>query len=205
MSDRLIHAQEEERRRVARELHDGVGNQIAALTIALATLNRESPSPKTQLLTKMLRDLAQGVRDISHQLHPVMLEFAGLAPALREMCREYGKLSGMSIAVTAGDDLGEIPSGTALCAYRVTQEALQNIAKHSGAKRASVSLTRSGGNLVLQVSDCGKGFDPEVASRSGGLGLVSIRERVRLAGGVIKIESAPGRGAVVKICVPVSR
>lgn len=203
LSDRLIRAQEEERRRVARELHDSVGNQIAALTIALATFNRESPSPKTQWLTKMLRDLAQGVRDISHQLHPVMLEFAGLAAALREMCREYGKLTGMGIAVTAADDLGEIPAGTALCAYRVTQEALQNIAKHSGAKLASVSLTRSGGDLVLRISDGGKGFDPELAGKNGGLGLVSIRERIRLARGALKIESAPGRGTVVRISVPV--
>jgi PAS domain S-box-containing protein len=202
LSERIINAQEEERRRVARELHDGMGNQIAALTIAVSSLSRKSDSAETRMLAKILENMAQTIRDLSHQLHPVLLEFAGLAPALRELCTEFTELTGIRVTVTAPEDLGSTPPEVGLCAYRVTQEALQNIAKHSGAKTATVSLARDGKHLVLTVRDPGVGFDAAKRRQHGGLGLVSIRERVRLLKGTLAIESSPGEGTTLRVSVP---
>jgi PAS domain S-box-containing protein len=202
LSDRIITAQEQERRRVARELHDSLGNQVAALTLALSSLGRRTGSTETRLLAKMLADMAQNIRDLSHQLHPVMLEYAGLAPALRELCGEFTELTEIKVAVVAPAELGAVPPEVALCAYRVTQEALQNIAKHSGAKNAIVSLARESGHLLLTIHDGGAGFDPHNIREHRGLGLVSIRERVRLLKGSLDIASAPGAGTTLHVSVP---
>jgi len=202
LSERMINAQEDERRRVARELHDSLGNQIAALTLGISALGRETGVKDTRLLAKMLADMAQNIREISHQLHPVMLDYAGLAPALRELCSEFGELTQIRVAVVESEELGAIPPQVALCAYRVTQEALQNIARHSGAKTAAVSLARENGSLVLTICDRGAGFDPEVARQHRGLGLVSIRERVRLLHGTLQIDTAPGQGTTLTVTVP---
>jgi PAS domain S-box-containing protein len=202
LSERMINAQEDERRRVARELHDSLGNQIAALTLGISALGRETGVKDTRLLAKMLSDMAQNIREISHQLHPVMLDYAGLAPALRELCSEFGELTQIRVAVVESEELGEIPPQVALCAYRVTQEALQNIAKHSGAKVAVVSLARENGALLLTICDRGAGFDPEAVRRHRGLGLVSIRERVRLLHGSLQIDSTPGQGTTLTVNVP---
>jgi len=202
LSERMINAQEEERRRVARELHDSLGNQIAALTLALSSLGRQTGSTDTRVLAKMLTDMAQNIRDLSHQLHPVMLEYAGLAPALRELCDEFTALTKINVAVVEPEELGAVPPEVALCAYRVTLEALQNIAKHSGVKKAVVSLAREGDCLHLTISDHGAGFDLEAVRPHRGLGLVSIRERVRLLKGSLHIDSAPGSGTTLHISVP---
>ena len=202
LSERLINAQEEERRRVARELHDSLGNQIAALTLSLSSLGRQTGSTETRLLAKMLTEMAQTIREVSHQLHPAMLEYAGLAPALRELCGEFTALTKIKVSVVAPEELAPIPPEVALCAYRVTQEALQNIAKHSGANSALVSLARESGGLVLSICDRGAGFDPEALPQHRGLGLVSIRERVRLLKGSLEIDSTPGRGTTLRITVP---
>jgi two-component system sensor histidine kinase UhpB len=186
-----------------------MGNQIAALTLALSSLGRRTGPEsaklvaETGLLSKMLSDMAQTIRDLSHQLHPVMLEYAGLGPALRELCGEFAALTGIKVSVLEPEELGSIPPDVALCAYRVTQEALQNIARHSGASSAVVSLARNNGELLLSIRDAGEGFDVANVQKPRGLGLVSIRERVRLLKGSLEIESAPGQGTSLHITVPV--
>jgi signal transduction histidine kinase len=209
LTERLIGAQEEERTRIARELHDDFGQQIAALSIAFANLRRQIPEERREareqadLLYQGLLRLASGVRNLSHQLHPAMLEHAGLAAALRSYCAEFSTLSDLSVSFEASGTFEDLSPSVALCIYRVTQEALQNVAKHAAVKDAEVRLIRSTGMIRLTVADHGAGFQPSRARASGGLGLASIKERVRQANGVLVLESEPGQGTTLRVDIPI--
>ncbi|MBZ5618429.1 MAG: sensor histidine kinase [Acidobacteriia bacterium] len=208
LSARLIHAQEEERTRLARELHDDLAQQIAALSIGLSNLKRKIPQQdaeargQSELIQQKLVDLSESVRRISHELHPAVLEHAGLAAALRDYCSEYGQLTGIRVSVQTHGSLDGVPPSIALCIYRITQEALQNVAKHAHVGEAEVELRRSGGRLRLAVSDRGAGIQPSRAGKPVGLGLVSIKERTRLVNGAFEIQSKPGQGTVVLVTIP---
>jgi signal transduction histidine kinase len=209
LNERLINAQEEERMRIARELHDDLSQQIAALSISVSTLKQHLPGQKLEAreqaerLQHRLVQLAESVRHLSHRLHPAVLEHAGLAAALRSYCAEFSILSGVNVSCDA-EPTDDLPPAVALCIYRVTQEALQNVAKHALAKEAEVRLRCSNGLVCLTVSDHGAGCSLDRARVSGGLGLVSMHERVRLVNGTFEFKSEPKGGTMVKVEIPVN-
>src|SRR5439155_21490877 len=200
---------EDERKRLARELHDDLNQQIAAVSIAMGILKRQIPAGQAEArgqvdrIHQKLMQLAESVRRMSHELHPAILEYQGLPAALRSCCDEFGVLTGIRVSFQTDGSFDEVPSSTALCLYRITQEALQNIAKHAQAATAEVGLDRSEKLLRLTVSDSGVGMDPDSAESNPGLGLISIKERARLAGGTVEIRSEPNHGASLTVQVPV--
>ncbi len=208
LSARLIGAQEEERKRLARELHDDLNQQIAALSIAMGNLKRGIPETETAARAQSTRifdnlvRLSEGVRRVSHQLHPAALQYSGLAAALREYCGEFQSLTGIRVTARIEGTFDGVTAEQALTVYRIAQEALQNVAKHAHAKDAAVDLTLDGGVLRLKVSDEGVGFDPAAAGESSGLGLVSMKERARLVNGRLRVERGASGGATVTLEIP---
>lgn len=205
---RLIDVQEAERRRISRELHDDLNQKIATLSMNISQLKRKIPLQDGQLITELdrLRETANGltneVRRLSHQLHPAVLEHLGLVTALESYIASFTEEERIDVQLTA--DIGDerIPFQTSICLYRVAVEALRNVARHSGAESASVSLERANGLLELRVSDSGKGFDVGTFTQAGGLGLTSIEERLRLLQGSCEIRSEPGHGTTLVARVP---
>jgi len=209
LAGRLMTAQEEERRRIARDLHDMVSQEIAALSIALSTLEDRFPEGtpagrrhEVARLQERTVKLGEAVRQLSHGLHPGILEYTGLAIALRSHCREFEREHGLAVTCGADGDLGPVPPDVALCLYRVTQEALNNAAKHAKASLVRVAVARNAADLVLTINDDGRGFDPLEARGGGGLGLISLEERVRLARGRLTIDTRPERGTEIRVVVP---
>jgi len=209
LAGRLITAQEEERRRIARELHDGVNQDLAALSIALSAIADAPPDgPSIDRREQVARlqaramELAEAIRHLSHNLHPGVLQYAGLATALRSHCREFERDHELTVTYHADENLGTIPSDVALCLYRVTQEALTNAARHARAEHVWVSLERQRDELVLLIGDDGCGFDLEATRARSGLGLISLDERVRLVGGRFAIHTKPQRGTEIHVVVP---
>jgi signal transduction histidine kinase len=208
LSGRLINAQEEERARVARELHDDLSQQIAALSMAMGSLKRHIPEENGDArgqgdrIHQKLVQVAETVRRISHELHPAILQYSGLGAALRSHCDEFGILTGVQVKLTIDGEFDGVPSGAALCMYRITQEALRNVAKHAKAATAAVQLRHSDGLLSLTVSDNGVGMESASAEATAGLGLVSITERTRLAGGSVQITSMLNQGTTIAVQIP---
>jgi signal transduction histidine kinase len=201
----FVEAEELERRRVARELHDDIGQGLALLTIEIDLLGREPPTAaefasRVQGLSIRVRELSSAVHGLSHQLHPSTVEQLGLVAALRGLCREVGVGRGLEVTFTHSD-VPEMTRAAALCLYRVAQEALRNVVRHSGTARAAVELAGAPDGLRLVVSDRGVGFDPAAVGVVG-LGLVSMRERLQMAGGDLTIHAAPGVGVRVAARVP---
>jgi signal transduction histidine kinase len=212
LAGRLITAQEAERARIGRELHDGVSQEVTALAIGLSSLKRclregDSVDVHEALSDLQRRTTALGdeIRHISHDLHPGVLHHVGLVAALREHCREFGRQHGIETTFMADNDLERIDTDAALTLYRVAQEALCNISKHSAAAHARVVLTRTGDFLELTIADDGHGFD---AAHPGvdhtGLGLRSIDERVRLINGTVRLQSKRDFGTTLRVQVPLS-
>jgi signal transduction histidine kinase len=205
---RLITAQEDERVRLARALHDGLSQSMALLAVELELLGQQPPDSAEQITGRMddfssqVKTLSAEVHRMAHSLHPAKLEQLGLAAAMIAHCRDVERAHAISIQCECSDVPRWLPPDVARCLYRVTQEALQNVIKHSGAKRATVALTASDGALRLSISDDGKGFDLEAARAAPGLGLVSMQERVRLVHGQIQWRSQPGAGTRVDVRVP---
>jgi PAS domain S-box-containing protein len=208
LSARLINAQEEERTRLARGLHDDISQQIAALSIAMSNLKADIPEQQagaraqSDRLQQKLADLAEGVRRLSQELHPAVLEHAGLAAALRAYCSEFSSLTGIRVALEAEGSFDGLPSAASLCIYRIVQEALQNVAKHARVTEASVQLRRALGVVSLTIADRGAGMSPERMGTATGLGLVSIKERTRLVNGTVRIQSMPNRGTTITVRLP---
>jgi signal transduction histidine kinase len=208
LAGRLITAQEEERRRIARELHDGVNQKLSALSIALTRLGHRPPAGAADLTGELARlqeraaGLVEEVRQLSHELHPGVLQHVGLVAALQGYCEEFESEHGLAATFRADEDLGVVPIDRALCLYRATQEALGNVAKHAKARHVRVSVGRDHDDVRLTVADDGCGFDLAEARRRGGLGLISLDERVRLVGGQVTIRTGPQEGTEVRILVP---
>ena len=178
-----------ERKRIARELHDDLNQKLAALAIAISTTKQdvETTDVVQDRLTDFQRrtvELTEDVRRLSHRLHPATMEHVGLVAALKAYCTEFSKNKGISIQMSVPDDLEAVPPDVALCLYRVTQESLRNIGKHSGASEARVMLTATDDGLELLISDTGAGFEVDQSENSKGLGLISMQEPVRLVGGL---------------------
>ncbi|MCB1019802.1 MAG: hypothetical protein H6509_04425 [Bryobacterales bacterium] len=207
----LIAAQEEERRRLARELHDDTSQTLAALAIELASLQRKAVDADhgvrrgLESVEASVHRLAEGIHDMSRLLHPSILDDLGLEAAISAECKRVSEREGFPISFEAVDLPNELPRDCALTFYRITQEALHNIAKHAQATSASVLLQGDDDCVTLEIEDSGKGFDPTQARRNSGLGLISMGERVRLLGGVLRLDSKPGAGARIRVEAPVPR
>jgi len=206
LGSKLITAQEEERSRVARELHDDLGQSLALLSINLDLLKRESGKrepfkKKVEQLADHINRLSYDVHRISHELHPAKIEQLGLESALRSLCREISAVQPFKVSFEAANVTHTLPNDISLCLYRVTQESLQNVQKHSGASLAVVDLEFENGFIHLIVSDNGNGFDPETVRGKESLGLISMRERVRSVHGTFVVESRSGEGTIIKVTV----
>ena len=208
LSRRLIKAQEQERSRIARELHDDLGQRMALLQIGLAQIEQDtaglSPSACRHLrdVAEVASELSSNLHNLSHQLHPVKLDLLGLVAAMSSLCRELSKQHGVKIDFVHHDVPGQIGEDVALCVFRIVQEALRNVVKHSGALDAAVELSGKGDGIDVCISDRGAGFNPEAVRGKGGLGLISMAERLRLVGGHFSIESEPSQGARIHACIP---
>jgi two-component system CheB/CheR fusion protein len=207
----LFTTQEEERKRLARELHDDMNQRMAMLANEVNLLERNLPD-SPDLVRDQLRSLRERVEQLSddlrraaHQLHPSSLEHFGLVAALESCCLDFSKLHPIKLRFTHRAVPPSIPFDVSLCLYRVAQECMHNIAKHSGAKVATLALRGDKKGLVLSVIDNGEGFDPDVVAGQRGLGIVGIRERVRLVGGGVSIHSKAGHGTEIDVRVPLKR
>jgi signal transduction histidine kinase len=207
LSARLLDAQETERRSISRELHDQVGQTLNALLVDAANLGKRIPQEDTASRRYLdnIRTFADSsvnsIRDIALLLRPSMLDDLGLMPALEWQAREVSRRTGIKVEVVAENVPDSLPDDVRTCIYRVVQEALNNVSRHSGAKSAIVTVREDGASLSLSVADDGHGFDPE---RTRGLGLLGIEERIRQLGGRFELESAPGRGATLRATLPVA-
>ncbi len=210
LSGRLITAQDEERTRIARELHDDFSQRLALQGIGLAQLWKKMPESeveeraKVQELLKGIQEISSDIHSLSHQLHSSKLEHVGLVPALMGLCEELSSRFKVEIAFTDHVFSPRIPKDVGLCLFRIAQEALGNVVKHSGAREARVELYSTRNEIRLRVIDAGFGFDPELRKEDAGLGLVSMRERLRLVGGRLSVQSAPMRGTEILAEVPLA-
>ena len=210
MAGRLINAQETARADIARDLHDDVSQKLAYVSIGVNSLRGASgdiQAPQTQQmfdeLERETRNTFEGIRRLSHDLHPATLRLLGLAPALRSHCNEVAKRQGVEVQFSSGDNLGPVHPDVAVCFFRIGQESLRNGIVHGSAKHLTVTLARSGDWLELTVADDGQGFDvTEVQRNGGGLGLVTMEERINLIGGNVSIASEVGRGTTVRVRGP---
>jgi PAS domain S-box-containing protein len=206
VSGRLITAQEDERRRIARDLHDDLNQRLAMLSVETDLLGRMDNDPLAQAIVtniaSRVRDISSEVHKLSYQLHPAKLDQLGLVAAARSFCHELSKQFGVPVEFVHEDIPRDLNNTAALCLYRIVQEALQNVAKHSGATSARVELRRREGRITLAVSDNGRGFDMATMGHQAGLGLVGMRERVRLMHGQIAFRSAPKQGTRIEVTVP---
>lgn len=208
LAGRLITAQEDERRRIARELHDDFSQRLALLSVEMDLYSHgggtPTPHPKTSLemMAERVRELSSEVHRLAHELHPAKLDQLGLVAAARGFCRDLSQQTGVAIHFAAEPLPAQLPPGHALCLYRLLQESLWNVARHSGAKTARVELRTESDHLQLTVADAGAGFDPVGVQARGGLGLASMRERVRLVQGELAVESSPGGGTRIFVRIP---
>jgi len=206
----VIQAQEDERRRVARELHDGAAQTLANLVLRVEICERLMDSDpvraKEELgrLKELLRASLRDIRQVIADLRPLVVDEKGLAEALRRYVADFQERSGMIVELQCSGVLGRFAPHVELAAYRLVQECLNNANKHSGATRVQVLLERTGRELRAEVRDDGRGFDPQLVERLGSrFGLQGMRERLQLLGGWLHLDSAPGRGTKVRFGIPV--
>lgn len=203
LAGRLIAAQEVERARIARELHDDLSQKVALLSMDIHQIAAsEAPAlrGRAKVMAERAAEIGTDLHNLSHELHPAKLQIFGLVTATQQLCRDLAAHHHVSIDYLHDHMPSDVAPDQALCLYRITQEALQNVVKHSDARAAVVRLTGLPGSLQLEISDTGSGFD---TSKLGhGMGLLSMRERVNFLGGHIKIWSKPGMGTCVSVQVP---
>jgi signal transduction histidine kinase len=209
LGGRLINAQEDERRRIARELHDDLSQKLALISVELEMFGQKPPAQREAISGRMqefsgeVKSLSSEVHRIAHELHPAKLEQLGLATAVRGFCKELAAAHEIAIEFEPRDVPRALPDDVALCLYRITQEALQNVVKHSGATCAKVELAANERELHLIVTDDGCGFDPEAMQSKGSLGIFSMRERVRMVRGEISVQSRQDEGTRIEVRVPI--
>lgn len=201
---KLVDAQEQERHRIARELHDGIVQELTLVGLGVDELRSGSNAPAKPALDKLYDQISvvsNATRDLSHNLHPFILEYLGLPRALKKLCRDTGAKTGLTISFSDKDVSSHLPSDISHCLFRVAQEALQNIVKHGHARTASMDLSVLSGRALLRIVDDGVGITPEQHHR-GGTGLVNMRERVWALDGTCKVTSGPLKGTTVEASVP---
>ena len=209
ISSRLIEAQEQERTRIARELHDDFTQRVALLAVELDRLKHDIPDSNADALDRMDRlrqhtlEIGSDIQALSHELHSAKLEYLGVAVAMRGFCEEFGEKQKLTIDFQSDNMPNPVSPDAALCLFRVLQEALHNAAKHSRVSHFDVEVRGVPGEIQLIIRDAGVGFDVESANRGRGLGLISMRERIKLVNGTISIDSKSGKGTEVRVSVPV--
>ena len=209
MGGRLIAAQEQERSRIARELHDDICQRLALLSLELEQASRGSDgaSPFNGRLDEIRQHssaIARDVQALSHQLHSSKLDYLGLAAALRSFCKEVAHNQEVEVEFILEDVPTHLPADLSLCLFRVAQEALQNAVKYSSVRRFVVELRSAGDGIELRIRDSGVGFNVEEAKERGGSGLISMQERVHLVKGAFHINSSLGAGTTVFVRVPLA-
>jgi signal transduction histidine kinase len=208
LGSRLIKAQEEERSRLGRDLHDDLSQRLAVFSIELEQLRRNLPGDRNDLTSSVMslmtraQDLGSDVHRLSYQLHPFKLDTLGLSAAIKSLCEEISDRRDLKIKFQQKGFPAAFPPDIALCIFRIAQEALNNIVKHSGAREAKLVLTKTPEAIRLRVVDRGFGFDIEAAKMKKRLGLLSMRERLRLVGGEISIRSRPSEGTQIDVLIP---
>jgi PAS domain S-box-containing protein len=205
---RKIEAHEQERARIARELHDDVVQRLALLSLELEGVQEDVPDAASELRTRIealgnqTTQIVDDVQLLSHELHSSKLEYLGIVEAAKNFCKEFGERQKVEIDFQSHDLPTGLPAELSLSLFRVLQEALRNAAKHSGVKRFEVRLWGSTGEIHLSISDLGVGFDTETAMKSTGLGLTSMQERLRLVHGELSIKSQLRGGATIHARIP---
>ena len=208
VSGQLIEAQEKERRRIARDLHDDICQRLALLSMELDQANRgvnesaETTKERLREIRQHCAEIAGDVQSLSHELHSSRLDYLGIVAAIRGFCHEFSRQHEVKIAFTDRDVPADVPRDVSLCLFRITQEALHNAVKYSGVSQYVVDLTATPDEIQLAVSDAGRGFDLEAANGNRGLGLVSMQERVHLVHGSLHVESQTGKGTKILAVVP---
>ena len=207
VSRRLIEAQEQERLRISRELHDDIAQRVALLAIELQQLLEEPSEARGRIakLQKQTAEIAADIQSLSHELHSAKLQFLGLAAATKSFCQEFGTQQKVKIDFRTDDLPTVLPPDMSLCFFRVLQESLRNAAKHSSVRHFEVRLWGASSEIHVTVSDSGVGFDKEEAARaSRGLGLISMEERLKMLNGTFSIESRPQHGTRIHARAPFS-
>jgi len=208
LSRSLVEGQEKERRKVARELHDEAGQLLASLMVGLRLMERAAGSPETivaraQDLQRIAEEAQEGLHRLASDLRPAVLDHLGLIPALGQLAARVRSNGGPEVRMeTVGFDGRRLSPEVEIALFRIAQEALTNASRHSGARRISLVLRRDGSRLRLVMEDDGRGFDVDVAGRSGRLGLQGIRERAEMLGGTLVIEARPGSGTTLMVEAP---
>jgi signal transduction histidine kinase len=208
LSARVLETQENERRKIARELHDEVGQSLWAMGLEIDNLAAAVKSSDNQLVLRRLEGLREisnssvrVVRNMSLLLRPSMLDDLGLVPALEWLAREVSRTSGLHVEVTEEQVPDLLPEEHKTCVFRVVQEALRNTCRHAGAKNSRILVQADGGGLQLSVQDDGCGFDP---ARTKGMGLLGMEERAGHLGGTCSIDSKPGCGTIIRLQLPLT-
>jgi signal transduction histidine kinase len=208
LAGRLIHAQEAERSRIGRELHDHISQMLGVLAIKIDQLRVSQdipPARMSEALDEVRRntsEITDDVHRLSHRLHSSTLDYLGIVPALQKLVAEFSERYGIAIGFAHGPLPSPLPSELALCLYRVAEESLTNVAKHSQARSARVHLTSAADGIRLTIEDDGTGFDASRPERKAGLGFVSMHERLRVVHGTIRVDSGPSRGTTIDVWVP---
>ena len=209
LSSMLINAEEQERSRVASELHDDFSQRVAILALGLENAEEATPAgfgdvhKRLRELIDSTIQLGEDLHSLSHRLHSSTIESLGLVPAVTSLCEEFTTRQGIRVDFTSDDIPRLVDRDAALCVFRIVQEALRNVRKYSGAKEAEVDLQMSGDRLEVRVRDQGGGFDLATLRENAGLGIRSMEERARLLGGRFEIHSESGKGTRVTASVPV--
>ncbi|MCM3870398.1 MAG: sensor histidine kinase [Pyrinomonadaceae bacterium] len=208
LGGRLIRAQEDERRRIARELHDDLSQRLAIIGIEIDQLKQKMAPEQTDLIARTeklstrAREVSEEIHRLSYRLHPSKLDHLGLAAALESLCMESAEHQDLEVEFQQDGFPAPLAHDITLCVFRIAQESLRNVIKHSGAQEARVKLTKTRNALRLRVSDNGCGFDYGSPKTTRGLGFISMRERLRLVGGEISIRSRPAQGTQIDVLVP---
>jgi PAS domain S-box-containing protein len=207
LAGRLIHAQEDERSRIGRELHDHISQTLGVLAIKIDQLRAtaEITAGTGAALDELRRDTTEITNDVhrlSHRLHSSTLDYLGLVPALQKLVSEFSERHDIAITFAHASLPAPLPSEVALCLFRVAEESLTNIAKHSKSRSANIHVAGAPDGIHLRVEDAGTGFDPTALGNRAGLGFVSMQERLRVLHGTIHVDSAPSRGTRINAWVP---
>jgi len=206
LSARVVVQQEEERRRLSRELHDETAQLLSAAKIELSKLRESLPPPDAERVDDALALTDAGIRSIRaviEGLRPTLLDDLGLVPALRSLAATFGARSGREVAVEfPAEGVPQLSPDAELAVYRVLQEALSNVARHSGAEQVWISLSSNGGDMILRVTDNGRGPGPDTAAAYPALGIIGMRERVAALGGTLELRSREGGGAMLETAIP---
>ncbi|HJT22467.1 MAG TPA: ATP-binding protein [Nitrospira sp.] len=205
LSRRLITAQEEERHRLARELHDDLCQRLSLLAVELDLQSQRTSPDRCRhagMLAQQVRSLSSDVQKLAHGLHPATLDRLGLSAALRALCREVARVHSIRVECAIDDMPNNLSATYALCLYRVGQECVQNALKHGGADELHVALKQSGREIRLSVRDNGKGFDPDSEASRNGLGIIGMKERLQALSGTVSLKSKSGEGTRVEARLP---